>query len=584
MAVAKVLRLEDHRGKKAFRLKLAEKLYGADPKRLAVFRHLTEVAELCEADRAATVWVDEYGPGSVHPHVVLDHLADRPRRLFSPEPLRRAWELGVPAAVDAQPDPTSSTPTTLAISLGSDGMRAWFLVAESIARRPLLHESIRHRLMFLAGECAAVLLHRELDSMLNAEGPEGDFPGWPILQDLEGRESDEEVGRRIAQRFVVGRVARMHLDDELVTAPERIAEQVRRARMELPDAKQPADAEVAEWHRILDLLDRAASDELADRFIRLGDLVERQAHDHGALEMYSCAYEIATAMRLPRAAAEASRYMGNLLRRRASWEEADNRLTSAREIAELAGLRDVAARAMVGLSIMRQDAGNLPAARTGLQESLHVAEQSGDADTLAMVHHALMGVEQLAGNLSVSLEHGWVAVATYQSQERRTRCMAGLAATLTDCGDREAAEDAWSWVADRSDDAYYQIYAHDALGHLAALRGDRVAFARHSQQCDALGWMDKPGYAKAEILLHRGVSHRSLGDLPQAREWLTAAGTFAEEHKYNQVRFRVEEALASLAEESVEPYPTAAPPTPVAPPEMRDGLRAMRRELALAER
>ena len=583
MAVAKVLRLEDYRGRRAIRVQLAEKLYGADPRRLAVFRHLAEVAELCDADRAATVWVDEYGPGSVHPHVVLDHLADRPRRHFSSEPLRRAWELGVPGAVDAQADPTSSAPTTFAISLGSDGMRAWFVVAESSAQRPPLQAAVRHRLMFLSGECAAVLLHRELDSMLDAERPEGDFPGWPILQDLEGRESDEEVGRRIAQRFVVGRVARMHLNDELVTSPERIAEQVRRARMELPDPKQSADPEVAEWHRILELLVRGAPDELADRFIRLGDLVERQAHDNGALEMYSCAYEIATALRLPRAAAEASRYMGNLLRRRASWEEAGSRLTSAREIAELAGLRDIAARSMVGLSLMRQDAGNLPAARTGLRESLHVAERSGDADTVAMVHHALMGVEQLAGNLSVSLEHGWVAVATYQSHERRTRCMAGLAAALADCGDREAAEDAWSWVAQRSDEAYYQIYAHDALAYLAALRGDGVAFARHAQQCDALGWTDKPGYAKAEILFYRGVSYRALGDLPQAREWLRAAVAFAEEHKYNHVLFRADEALASLAEECVDPSTTTAPPTPVAPPEMRDGLRAMRRELALAE-
>ncbi|MDH3423628.1 MAG: hypothetical protein OEN00_11595, partial [Gemmatimonadota bacterium] len=119
MAVAKVLRLEDYRGRRAIRVQLAEKLYGADPRRLAVFRHLAEVAELCDADRAATVWVDEYGPGSVHPHVVLDHLADRPRRHFSSEPLRRAWELGVPGAVDAQADPTSSAPTTFAISLGS---------------------------------------------------------------------------------------------------------------------------------------------------------------------------------------------------------------------------------------------------------------------------------------------------------------------------------------------------------------------------------------------------------------------------------------------------------------------------------
>jgi hypothetical protein len=78
-------------------------------------------------------------------------------------------------------------------------MRAWFLVAESGAGRPLLESMARDRLMFLAGECAAVLLHRDLDAMVSGgDGAEGGFPGWPILKDLEGRESDEAEGRRIA--------------------------------------------------------------------------------------------------------------------------------------------------------------------------------------------------------------------------------------------------------------------------------------------------------------------------------------------------------------------------------------------------
>jgi len=585
MSVATVLRLEDYRGKRAQRIRLADRMYSADPKRLAIFRHLSEVADLCDADRAAIVWVDEYGPGSVHAHVVLDHLADRPRRFFSAEPLRRAWELGVPAAVDVPADPQSSIPTTFAISLGSDGMRAWFLVAESSAGRPVLHEAVRDRVMFLAGECAAVILHRELGSMLpdGEEAVEGGFAGWPVLQDLEGRESDVDVGTRIAQRFVVGRLARMLVDDDFEFAPERMAEQVRRARSELPKTWDRNDAEVDEWYQVLDSLERGTLDELADRLIVLGDLVERKGHEHGALEMYSCAYEIATAVRAPRAAAEAARYSGGLLRRRASWKEAETKLVAAREIAELAGLPDVAARSMVGLSLMCQDVGNMPAARAGLRDSLLVAEQSGDRDTIAMVHHSFMGIEQLSGNLAASLDHGWVAVATYESEERRTRCMAGLAASLTDCGDRDAAEDAWAFVAHTSKDTYYQIYAYDALGHLAALRGDRVGFEKHSEQCDALGWALKPGFASAEILYHRGLSHRALGDLRQAEEWLRHTVSFAEEHSHNQILFRAEEALRSLAAEEQTSPEVQVRSSPAAPLEVREGLRAMRQELVSAE-
>jgi tetratricopeptide (TPR) repeat protein len=577
MSVATVLRLEDYRGKRAHRVQLAERLYGADPKRRAVFGHLTEVAELCSADRAATVWVDEYGPGSVHPHVVLDHLADRPRRFFSSEPLRRAWELGVPGAVDALADDDSSIPTTFAISLGSDGMRAWFLVAESSAGRPLLQAASRDRLMFLAGECAAVLLHRELDSMMRDEGQsaEGGFAGWPVLQDLEGRESDTEVGKRIAQRFVVGRIARMLVDDDFVIAPERMAEQVRRARTELPDNSAEAAAESALWHRVLDSLEARDLEALARDLLALGQSVERQEHTHGALELYACAYDTAVAAALPRTAAESAWYSGRLLRRRAAWDDAQSKYRAAQEIADVAGLSDISVHVLVGLALIRQDLGNFPAARDGLAEALDAAETSGDRDSIAVVHHSYMGLEQLAGDVAKGLEHGWVAVATYESAERRTQCIASLAGVLIDNGDRAAAEDAWTLVAHQTRDSFYLVYAHDALAHLAALRGDEDEFERQAARCDALDWENGSRAVKAEILYYRGLSYGALGRRDEAEEWLRRAVAFTEEHRFNQQSFRAVEALEGLSGRGPEDHE----PTPAAPAELRDGLRAMRQEL-----
>ncbi|MGD2046602.1 MAG: tetratricopeptide repeat protein [Gemmatimonadota bacterium] len=589
MSLAKVLRLEDYRGKRSQRLRLSDRLYSADPQRLAIFRYLTEISHLCEAERVATVWVDEYGQGAVHPHVVLDHLMDRPRRYFSTEPLRRAWELGVPGAIDALSEVGSSVPATFAISLGSDGMRAWFLLAESAAGRPLLQPAVRDRLMFLAGECAAVLLHRELDQVMpdEEEGEGAAFPAWPILKDLEGRETDEEAGRRIAQRFVVGRVARVLIDEDLVMAPERVQEQVRRARTELPrtwDSDDPEQREVGMWHRVLDALERGELNELAERLLELGDVVQQQGHLNGALELYTCAREVATAIRAPRVVAEAARYSGSLMRRRGDRTEAEATFERAREIAEVAGLRDVVARSMVGLALVHQDAGNMPRARSSLEESLAIAEESGDRDSVGMTHHALMSLEQLCGNHTQSLRHGWLAVAKYECPDRRTRGMAALAAALLDYGDHEAAEDAWSLVADTAKDRYYLTYAHDALSHLAALEGDRARFERHSSLCDALGWEANAGYAKAEILYYRGLSYRALGELDEAREWLERAVAFAEDQSYNQVVFNAEEALGSLETDPQQRSTSEVegPAAPAAPPELRDGLRTMRRELALA--
>jgi len=583
MSVAKVLRLEDYRSKKAHRVHLAESLHGADSGRLAIARHLGEISDLCAADRAAVVWIDEYGSGAVHPHVVLDQLFDRPRRSFSPDPLRAAWELGLPGVLDAMADPSSTVPATFAISLGSDGMRSWFLMAESSGGRPLLPQTARERLLFLAGECAAVLLHRDLDGMLPegaGEPPQTVFTGWRILRDLEGRESDEEQGRRIAQRFVVGRIALHLVEEDLVVIPDRLAEQVRRARAELPDREPAGDEEATLWHATLDAIESRDLDGLARLLVAFGQVVERQEHPNGALELYDCAYGVSVAISDARSAAEALWYAGRLLRRRAEWDRATERYRAAQGIADAAGLADVAVHLRVGLAVIRQDVGNLPAARRGLEEALGMAEASGDRDAVGVVHHAFMGLEQLAGNVDRGLEHGWVAVASYASSDRRMQCMATLAGVLLDLGDWDAAEDAWALVAHESREKYYLVYAYDALAHLAALRGDRESFVEHAARCDTLDWVAGSRWVKAEILFHRGLSYRALGLTREADTWLRQAVAFAEEHGYNRVLFKAEEALAAL----VQPEPgRATEPTPAAPAQVREGLRAMRQELAGVE-
>lgn len=582
MSVAKVVRLDEYRDRRAHRLSLAEALHRADPSRHAIVRHLREVADLTRADRVATVWVDEYGADLVHPHVVLDQLNDRPRRAFSIDPLHEAWQLGVPSACDRPGELWSAIPSTFAVSLGSDGTRAWFLIAESVAARSVLDVAARDRIMFLAGECAAVLLHRDLDAMPgsgSADAAGSRFAGWHILADLEGRESNEAEGRVIAQRFIVGRLVRMLVDDDLTYSPERLEEQVRRARAEMVNETDTMDSEVTLRHRVLDALEGARLEDLATSLVELGDVVEAQGHDHGALELYSCAYAVAAAIVAPEAASEAARLSGRLLRRRADWDEAHRWYEIAREVAERAKLHHRVAQVLVGLAVIKKETGNLPAARRGFREALTAAERSADRDAIAFVHHGLLGLEQAAGNLAKGLEHGWIAAGTYESEEGRTRCMASLAAALIDYGDLDAAEDAWTLVAHTSRDKYYLIYAHDALGHLSALKGDVECFEEHSARCDALGWESGSLMAKAEILYYRGLSYCALGNPARAKRWLTRAVAFAEEHQYNQVLFRAEEALHSLSRAR---RPERTPPS-AAPPEVREGLRAMRRDLVGAE-
>jgi tetratricopeptide (TPR) repeat protein len=231
---------------------------------------------------------------------------------------------------------------------------------------------------------------------------------------------------------------------------------------------------------------------------------------------------------------------------------------------------------LVGLALMKRDLGNIPAARAELEAALREAEGCGDRDSVAIVHHSFLGLEQIAGNVVRGLEHGWVAVATYESPEKRVECMAGLAAALMEYGDRDAAEDAWTLVAHNSPRVHYQIYAHDALGHLAALRGDLPAFERHTARCDALDWESAAPSAKAEILQHRGLSYQALGQTELAVEWLRRAVVFAQEHGFNRVLFEAEHALEAIESQRDRQEST---PAPAAPAELREGLRAMRQEL-----
>ena len=127
MSTNNVLRLEEYRDRRSQRIRLQASLCRADSGKKALLAHLVDVSRITGADRAAIVWVDEYGPGMVHPHVVLDLVSDRPRRSFALEPLRRAWDTGVPGVFCQADDGTATLdriPWTMAVALGSDGSRA----------------------------------------------------------------------------------------------------------------------------------------------------------------------------------------------------------------------------------------------------------------------------------------------------------------------------------------------------------------------------------------------------------------------------------------------------------------------------
>ncbi len=589
MSTSNVLRLDEYRDRRDQRLKLAAALHYADRGRYTLVEHLAELATLLSAGRAATVWVDEYGPGLVHPHVVLDLASDRPRRTFSVEPLRLAWESGVPGVYHNDDDRSrgfgAESGGTMVVALGSDGTRAWFLLADSVGARKPLSEEVQGRVMFLAGECSGVVLHRDLESREGTtDASKPGFAGWPILKDIEGREDDEGESRRISLRFIVARLPRLLVDDDLMSSPERLQEKAQRAREEIERTLQGGTldfgGEARLWEGVLDAFESGSLEDLGSALLELGESVEVRGHYHGASELYRTAYEISAAVGHSDVAVEAARFSGRVLRRLARWADAQRWYGIARRIAEVAGMDAKTTLVLIGVANIQRERGNLPAVRATLAEALPYAQRSGDARALGQVYHSRMALEHMAGALDTALASGWDAVRTYQESEDRVQALADLAGVLTDLEELDAAEDAWNVVLRLDRDNYYRLYAVDALGHIGALRGDSMQFERRAAEADAMGWEAGPLSAKAEILHYRGLSYSALGREEEAREWLHRAIVFAREHAFNRTLFGAEEALRALDEAAqARAAATVKPPPPETREDVREGLRAWRLEL-----
>lgn len=572
MSVAKVLKLAEHRDRRHYRLALARAMLVGDRSRRALFEHLAEVADLTGSDRVAVVWIDEYGAGFVHPHLVLDLLSDRPRRFFSPDPLQRAWDLGVPGALDDVAGPNRDRLATFAVALGSDGARGWFLVADSVTRRVRVDDERRDRLMFLAGESSAVVLHRDLDV---ADESVGTFAGWRFLKDLEGYESNARRSGVVGRRFEAGRLVVGLLEDDLVLPDERRQELAERARESIHGDNDLDHEESALLGDLLYAYEVGELPGLAAICLEAGQAAERDDHAHGALELYRCAFEMASALGEPATAIEAARSKGRVLRRRGQWAEADHCYNVALGIAERAELWDLIARTRAGLAVIQKDRGDIPAAREGLEKALEAAGAAKDADTTASIYQDLMNLEYVAGDLPVAARHGWRAVNTSATDEGRAKCLIGFAWILKELGDLDAAEDAYAVARETSDDFYYRLYAYDGYAHMAALRGDAASFDARAAECDALCWNDGPASAKAEILYFRGVSNALLGRKAEALQWLRRAEAFAAAHAFEVVLENTKGALTELSSDRLSIRPEARP----APADVRVGLRAMRDEV-----
>lgn len=112
---------------------------------------------LVGGDRGALVWLDEH-TDRAHSFFVLDLGSESPRTDFDLGILDELRSSTVEAPRIADVNPGGA-----AVYLGAKDGRSWYLVVDdgTLARESLTPRE-RDDLLFLAGECAGLLFHREL--------------------------------------------------------------------------------------------------------------------------------------------------------------------------------------------------------------------------------------------------------------------------------------------------------------------------------------------------------------------------------------------------------------------------------------
>lgn len=602
MSMSNVVSLDDRRGHRETRLRLTLALYGVEERRGLLASRLGQVLELTGADRGALVWIDEYGPGLVHPHCVLDLISDRPRRSFAMEPLRRAWERGIPGFLD-EPDLASSShriltesPRSLAaVALGSDGLRAWFLVLDSKTPRTRFEGGTADSLMFLAGECASIVIHDDLGVLPGdgATGKDADampsvveverrsrFPGWPVLQDVSDSTGDRDRDRLVTLRFLAARLLRELSDDDFAVSREDFESRVEAVRREAMDAVAGARAD--HWGELFDsLLGARDHHRLAGAILDLGLRAEDDGHLHGARELHRLAYDVSIVGAHADRAVDAARFLGRVNRRLGSWQESQRWYETAGRVARAGGLARRRALALDGLGNTYRVKGSLPKAREAYGSVLEMGEELGDSDLLGRSHQNLALVEKHAGSTDAALKHAWAAVRCFTEESSSSlnffRALGDLGDIFMRCGELDNARHAFELVAAGVDNLDVRAGALNMLVHIAALRGDHVAFEDWTGRLNEEPLERVSIEISAEILVHRGRAHRALGEKDRAETWFRRALEFAEEHRLTRTLFEVEDLLAGLSDDGGGSLGNELPcPAPETISELEAPLRALR--------
>lgn len=186
-----IIDLDAYRRRRPESRRTAFAVWGGEGERSRLALPVWRAIYLVGGERGALVWVDEGQDPQrgLNPFFVLDLAEEEPRTSFSPDLLGE-----VRGATSGAPILSETFPGGVAVFLGVDRGRRWFLVVDDGGMpREAMESASRNDLLFIAGECSGLILHRRLDEMEVV--PEVGFD-WDTGQEWEDEGEDPQSSLR----------------------------------------------------------------------------------------------------------------------------------------------------------------------------------------------------------------------------------------------------------------------------------------------------------------------------------------------------------------------------------------------------
>lgn len=186
-----IIDLEAYRRRRPESRRTAFAVWGGEGERSRLALPLWRAIYLVGGERGGLVWVaDGQDPQrGLNAFFVLDLADEEPRIEFSPDLLGE-----VRNATSGAPILSESLPGGVAVFLGADRGRRWFLVVDdSGIPRESMDAAARNDLLFIAGECSGLIIHRRLDELPVVDAPSS-LAGWEGTDEWEEEELDQDPG------------------------------------------------------------------------------------------------------------------------------------------------------------------------------------------------------------------------------------------------------------------------------------------------------------------------------------------------------------------------------------------------------